>query len=138
MYGQKALDSDYEFTRLMIEATPSQVNLTTPEKDAIRTSTLLTMKAIAVPVDSGIFNVRTEGFKGFQYGDPAGHPKRIVVDLFSDERSLEIIFSRKDKTPLNVSQPEVNRVVMTLQKSSAGSEKPASKADPTARTQPGT
>ncbi|MFL6301617.1 MAG: hypothetical protein ACJ71N_13515 [Terriglobales bacterium] len=139
LYGEKSLDSDYAFTRIMLDATPSQLNLRTPHKDGVRASMLLMMKAIAVPVDSGIFNVHSGDFKGFQYGDPTEHPNRIVVDLFSDNKSLELTFSRKDKAALSVSQPEINRIVMTLQQSSAGSQAPSVRSNSKAqRTQPGT
>ncbi len=139
LYGENSLDSDYAFTRVMLDATPSQLNWVTPHKDGVRASMLLIMKAIAVPVDSGIFNVHSGNFKGFQYGDPNEHPKRIVVDLFSDDKSLEIMFLQKGKAPLNVSQSEINRVVMTLQRSSAGTMTPPARTDSKAhRTQPGT
>ena len=116
LYGENSLDSDFAFTRIMLDATPSQLNLVTPHKEGVRTSMLLIMKAIAVPVDSGIFKVHTHDFQGFQYGDPAEHPKKIVVDLFSDDRCLEIMFFRQGRSPLDITQAEINRVVMTLEK----------------------
>lgn len=113
-YGDKATGSDYEFLNLALNTTPSQVRLFGSKEDAARKSVLIMMKAIIVPGDSGLFTVRTNEFRGFQYGDPSKHPKRVTVSLYSDKGGIELSFSRKDLKPLAISQADINRVIQTL------------------------
>jgi hypothetical protein len=93
VFGQDALQSDYALTRLMLETTPNRVTLRTGRKDAIATLVMLMVKGLATPpADSGIFLVHTNEFEGFQYENPALHPKRVLVDLFAPDQSLEFTF----------------------------------------------
>jgi hypothetical protein len=62
---------------------------------------------------SGIFLIQTNGFRGFQYGDPASHPPEVQVDLFSDQAHLHFVFSQKKNT-VGISQAEINRVIQTV------------------------
>jgi len=96
------------------DATPGSIRLVDSKQDVARTTTLLIFKAFIVPGDSGIFMVQANDFKGFQYGDPSKHPKRITVSLYSVDGGIEFSFARKDMQPLAISQAEINRVVQTL------------------------
>jgi len=71
-------------------------------------------KAFIVPGDSGIFMVQANGFKGFQYGDPSKHPKRVTVTLYSAEGGIELSFAQKDLKPLAITQADINRAIQTL------------------------
>jgi hypothetical protein len=113
-YGEKAAQSDYDFLRLILNATPGSIRLVDSKQDVVRTSTLLTFKVLIVPGDSGIFRVQANDFKGFQYGDPSKHPKRITVTLCSADGVIEFSFARKDMQPLAISQAEINRVIQTV------------------------
>ena len=113
-YGDQAAQSDYEFLKLALNATPAGVRLLDSKKDVVRKSTLVLIKVIVVPGDSGIFEVRANEFKGFQYGDPAKHPKRVTVTLYSADGGIEFSFSRKDMKPLAISQADINRAIQTL------------------------
>ena len=111
--------SDYDFHRAMLGIKPSSITPFSSQKFAAAAMTLLIIKAIAVPEDSGIFDIKREPFRGFQYGDPTKHPRRIVVDLYSGDRSAEVVFLRKDNQPLDLSQADINRVIQTLSYSSS-------------------
>jgi len=118
VFGQDALQSDYALTRLMLETTPNRVTLRTGRKDAIATLVMLMVKGLATPpADSGIFLVHTNEFEGFQYENPALHPKRVLVDLFAPDQSLEFTFllNYEGASP-SVSQADINRVVQTVRK----------------------
>ncbi|MGO9650109.1 MAG: hypothetical protein ACLPOO_18910 [Terriglobales bacterium] len=125
IYGD-AMESDYALTRLMLESTPEKVSLLGPKKDAVGRAMMLAIKAIAVPENSGMFSVQTRDFKGFQYGEPLNTPKRIIVDLFTDDGSLEFMFFKQDQgipntvapvdRQVTVSQPEINAVVQSVRK----------------------
>jgi len=39
--------------------------------------------------DTGIFNIQNQSYRGFQLGDPKAHPRRVAVQLYSDEGSIE-------------------------------------------------
>lgn len=113
-YGDQAAQSDYEFLRLALNATPGSIRLVDSKQDVARTTTLLIFKVLLVPGDSGIFMVQANDFKGFQYGDPSKHPKRITVSLYSAAGGIEFSFARKDMQPLAISQAEINRAIQTL------------------------
>jgi len=55
--------------------------------------------------------------KGFQDGNPQVRQDEIIVHLFSDDGSVEMIFLQKNyQNPNGVSQPEINRIVQSLHK----------------------
>jgi hypothetical protein len=118
VFGNEALQSDYVLTRLMLETTPNKLTLSTGRKDASATLSMLVVKSIATPAaDSGMFFVHTDQFDGFQYENPALHPKRVLVDLFSPDQSLEFTFllNYQGASP-RISQADINRIIQTVRK----------------------
>lgn len=113
-YGDSALQSDYEFLKLALNTTPASIRLTDSKQDVVRKSALVLIKAIVVPGDSGIFEVQANNFRGFQYGDPGKHPKRITVTLYSADGGVEFSFLQNDLSPVTISQADINRVIQTL------------------------
>lgn len=80
---------------------------------------LLLIKSIALPksAETGIFTIQNQSYKGFQEGNPQVRQDRIIVDLYSDEGGVEMIFFQKDyKSSTGVTQPEINRIVQSLRK----------------------
>ncbi len=113
-YGDKAAQSDYDFLRLALNTTPGSIRLVDSKEDVARKTTLLLFKTLIAPGDSGIFAVQANEFKGFQYGDPSKHPKRVTVTLYSAQGGIELSFSQKDMKPLAISQADINRAIQTL------------------------
>lgn len=118
VYGDGALQSDYNFQRLILETTPDKITLLSSKKMAVSQSVLLMVKAIAVPGDpsSGIFAIQGKEFKGFQYGSPRISPKRLNVELFPEDGHLDLIFGQKKDGPTVISQADINRIVQTIHK----------------------
>jgi hypothetical protein len=117
--GDGALESDYSLQRLILEATPGQVNLLTQRADAARGAMLLVMKGVMIPRggESGIFRVQNEKFQGFQFGDPQSRPKMMSVEIFAENAGLNFIFAQKEKgTTPAITQAEINRVIQTARK----------------------
>lgn len=94
IYGDEALQSDYLFHRIMLEATPHKITPFVSKKQAISEAMLIVMKAISAPrgAESGIFEVSVGGFKGFQFGRPQSAHGGFSVELYSDTASLDLIF----------------------------------------------
>jgi hypothetical protein len=117
-YGDDALQSDYSFKRLILEATPDKITVFSRSRTAVSQGLLLMIKAISTPgdPDSGIFEVRAKGFKGFQYGRPMSPPKHLNVELFPEGGHLDLIFEQKRNGPTVISQADINRVVQTIHK----------------------
>ena len=91
--GEEPLQSDYALTQLILETTPKKITLRSDRQNASATLAMLVVKSIATPpADSGMFLLHTDEFDGFQYEDPTQHPKRVLVDLFAQDRSLEFTF----------------------------------------------
>ena len=115
-FGDDALESDYALTSLMLETRPMSFH--TPHDQQGPLMARLLLKAIATPAaDSGMFAIRTQEFKGFQYQDPEASPKWVLLDLFAADRGLEFQFFLHDHgAPPRVSQADINRVVRTVHK----------------------
>jgi hypothetical protein len=69
--------------------------------------------------ETGIFNVPNSSYKGFQKGNPQVRQDGIAVHLYSEEGSVEFIFFEKDyPNSQGITQPEINRIVQSLRKTS--------------------
>ena len=69
------------------------------------------------PAETGIFNLQSRGFNGFQYGDPRSRPDVFQLRLYSDGGRVEVIFVQGGyHEPSGVTQPEINRIVQSLRK----------------------
>lgn len=118
MYGAEALQSDYSFHRMMFEATPNKITPFVSRQQAISQAMLILQKGICAPrgADSGIFEVRAGDFEGFQFGRPQSAQTGLSVELYSDTASLDFIFGQKASGSVVISQPDVNRILVTLHK----------------------
>jgi len=116
IYGDEALQSDYEFHRILLETTPDTITPFISKRRAISLSMLLIMKAISAPrgAETGIFAVHAGAFKGFQFGQPQSSPTGISVELFADSGSLSFIIGQKKNGSTIISQPDINRILETL------------------------
>lgn len=116
LYGDEALQSDYNFKRLILETTPDKVALLRDRRTDVSQGVLLMVKAICVPGDpnSGIYAVQGQEFKGFQYGRPQSPPKQLSVELFPANGHLDLIISQKAQGPTVISQADINRIVQTI------------------------
>lgn len=116
LYGDEALQSDYNFKRLILETTPDKVTLLSDERTDVSQGILLMVKAICVPGDpnSGIYSVQGKEFKGFQYGRPQSPPKQLSIELFPPNGHLDLIFGQKMNGPTVISQADINRIVQTI------------------------
>ena len=122
VYSDAPLQSDYEFQKIMLGTTPGAVTPFISKKQAIGRVTLLVLKGLAAPrtAGSGVFNVSSDEFKGFQYGRAEGAPAGVDVELFSDTSSIGLTFARKPGGPVAITQADINRVLRTLHRLSSG------------------
>jgi hypothetical protein len=118
IYGDEALQSDYNFKRLILETTPEKITIFSDSRTAVSQGVLLMVKAMCVGGDanSGIFSVQGKEFNGFQYGLPQNPPKLLSVELFPADGHLDLIFGQKKNGSTVISQADVNRVVQTIHK----------------------
>jgi hypothetical protein len=118
IYGDEAVRSDYAFSKKLYEFTPSQMHhWSLSRRLHFQEYMLILVKSVVLTpsANGGIFYIQNQTFRGFQQGNPRLRPDRITVDLYSDKRCIEFIFSQKDyRNPSGVSQAEINRVVQSL------------------------
>ena len=122
-FGDRAVRSDYEFMKRVFTFSPDRIpHWSTTSAIQSRVMVLLLTKSI-VPVRSaqtGIFNLSNATYKGFEQGDP--HDPRtsrdgLLLSLYSDDGSIEIVIAEKEYSVVGgVTQPEVNRIVQSLHK----------------------
>lgn len=121
VFGSKAADSDYEFMKCVFEFSPARMHhwALGPPVHA-REAMLLVTKSIlpSRPAKSGIFNIHSTNYEGYQQGDPNSPSAKddgIVLSLYSQTDAFEIIFAQAKSKHL-VTQPEINRIAQTLHK----------------------
>jgi hypothetical protein len=119
VFAAAAAQSDYDFHKHLYEFTPDKMHLWALFPSVhYREQFLLDVKEVVLAgstADTGIFNVQSQNWRGFQLGDPKAHPLRIAVHLYSDKGSVELTFAGKDgRSPVAVTQPEINRIVESL------------------------
>ncbi len=121
-FGPGTSRSDYVFVKALYEFTPERMHHWTASTTVwSRDQMLLMMKSIALlkSAESGIFVLQNQNYLGFQEGNPQVRQDGIAVHLFSDEGSVEMLFFQKDyKNPAGVTQPEINRIVQSLRRTS--------------------
>jgi hypothetical protein len=72
------------------------------------------------PAESGIFNLQTQRYKGFQYGDSQGRPDVLELRVYSDDSRVDIKFLQGGyDEPTGITQPEINRIVQSLHKTAS-------------------
>jgi hypothetical protein len=117
MYGEKVLHSDYAFKRAIYECTPRKITLLTSRQDTASLSMIIFMKSVIAPmVDSEIYTIQSKDFQGFQLGNPLRRPRKMAVELYSDDVELEFNFNQKDSGLPAITQAEINRIIQTAHK----------------------
>jgi hypothetical protein len=118
IYGDEALQSDYNFKSKVFLITPSEITPFTSRKKAAVGCSLLVLKAITMPkADTGIFSIRTFDFQGFQFGSPQSRPFAITEELYSKDGGINLlIFQNVVGSTPSISQPEINRIIQSIHK----------------------
>lgn len=74
------------------------------------------------PAETGIFNLQSQEYEGFQYGDPRSRPDILQLRVYSNDSRVEIKFLQGSyDEPTGISQPEINRIVQSLRKTAPAS-----------------
>jgi hypothetical protein len=127
LFGEEAGQSNFAFTRAVLDMTPGRFSPFIPKMQAIQQGSLFMMKVAIMrsSASSGIFSLATKEFNGFQYGrPPLSSPKYVSVELFRDSKHIDIIFGQKPGGPVIISQADVNRVVQSVHGASHPEVKP--------------
>jgi hypothetical protein len=118
IFGPGSARSDYVFLNNVYSFTPDKMHhwslsqsLHVREEMVLIAKSMMLVKA----ADSGIFNLHNRTFTGFQQGDPQASRNTVVIDLYSGDDHVEMLFLQKDcHNPLGVTQAEINAVVQSL------------------------
>lgn len=119
LYGGEALGSDYSLLKAILDATPRKVGLLSSRRQAVGTMMLLLFKGMIVSEDAetGVFELRSGEFRGFQYGDPLRRPRSINVEIFAGDVGLAFLFAQRVSGPVPpITQAEINRVIQSTHK----------------------
>jgi hypothetical protein len=115
--GDEASESDYGFNKIMLQATPSDITPFVSPRRAAAAVWLLMIKGMSMPpAKSGIFSIQAGDFRGFQFENPRSRPNRISDYLYSEHGGIDLIFFQKvDGSAPVISQPEINRIIESIQ-----------------------
>ncbi len=136
LVGSEAMKSDYAFRAALLATTTRNLTPWMSQRESIRTDTLLMFKATSsIGGNTGLFQVESNGWRGFQFDDPTKGPKNVTLELYdSQDRHVEIVFIPNRSTGIGLTQQEINRVVQSL--SLSNSNAIASTTKPQARVEP--
>jgi hypothetical protein len=91
--------SDYPLAKLIYEFDPNTMRIWPPSPSTQYQELALYMGKSAIlssplsaQATTGIFNLNSKGYRGFQLGNPQRRPDTLRVRLYSDEGSFEITF----------------------------------------------
>ena len=117
-FGHEAMKSDYNLVKILYEFTPDAMHhWNVSSRIFSREAMLLILKSLAPAkcAETGIFKVQNQNFEGFQQGNAENREHGVVVDLYSDDGSVELIFTEKNYTAsAGVTKPEINRIILSL------------------------
>lgn len=126
VFGELTNRSAHDQEAALLSTTPESVRAFGPRAEAVRGTTLLTIKAIAIGpgLPTGVFSFQFPDKRGFQIGDPQ-KSDRVDLKVFGmGGHHVEIsLFTTKASTRL--SQPEINHILASLHPDSAGLAVPA-------------
>jgi hypothetical protein len=116
LFGEEATRTNYAFHRAMLEETADRVSPFESQREAVRSSMLLMVKAISsVGGETGLFEVQSSGWKGFQFDDPSRKPKSVTLEVYdTQDQHVEIIFFSGKSESAGVTQPDINRAFQSL------------------------
>ena len=114
--------SDYALAKLLYEFSPSKMHIWPPSPRTQYRQLMLFMGKSQIlshipsrPAESGIFNVRSRNYRGFQMGNPQVRPDWLRLDIYSSDGRFEITFMQGGyEEPVGVTQCEINRTVESL------------------------
>jgi hypothetical protein len=123
IYGRENVQSDYEFVRAALNASPSQLSLFLPWSKEVYAANLLRIKeALIVGPQTGLFSFKLGQLRGFQHGDPV-RDKNMEIDAYdADDHKLKLIFSSNSGPNGGMTQPDINRVLQTLRPAPASQQ----------------
>jgi len=130
-----AASSDYALAKLVYDFSPDTMHIWPPSpRTQYQRLMLYTGKSQilshvpSTPAGSGIFNLRSQSYRGFQLGSTQVRQDGLRLELYSDDGRFAITFLQEGyEEPAGVTQPEINRIVQSLHRTTA-SDSPKSLA----------
>ena len=115
VFGPEAMQSNYALASTILNLTPKRISLWISPREAAGTTILLNLKRIyTVNAETGLFSVKTSGYRGYQRGNPQ-RARNVDLSVF-DDRDHEFRFTvgTAPGKPLTITQPDINRILDTL------------------------
>jgi hypothetical protein len=119
LYGRENVQSDYEFARAALNASPSQLSLFLPWSKEVYAANLLMIKEASIMgSQTGLYSFEIGQLRGFQHGDPVRDKNVVVEAYYAAGRKFMVIFSSKSGPNGGMTQPDINRVLQTIRPAS--------------------
>lgn len=116
VFGDLMDRSPYDQYATLLNTTPRSIRAFGPRAEAVRGVTLLTIKAIAIPLpglNAGAFSFELHDKRGFQIGDPR-KSKSEFLEVFGMGNHYVEIACMTSKDSAKLSQPQLNRILTSL------------------------
>jgi hypothetical protein len=115
VFGDLMNRSAYDQYSALLNTSPATIRPFGPRPQAIRSATLLTIKAIALPASlgTGAFAFQFPDKRGFQIGDPR-KSTRVDLEVFGMNGHYVEIICGTAREGTKLTQPELNRILETL------------------------
>lgn len=115
VFGAEAMRSNYALASTVLNLTPKRISLWISPREAAATAILLGLKRIyTTNADTGLFSVKTLGYRGYQRGDPQ-RARNVDLSVFDDQdHEFHFIVGTAPGKPLTITQSDINRILYTL------------------------
>jgi len=115
VFGPEAMQSNYALASTILNLTPKRISLWISPREAAGTAILLGLKRIyTANAETGLFSVKTSGYRGYQRGDPQ-RARNVDLSVFDDQdHEFHFQVGTAPGKPLTITQPDINRILDTL------------------------
>ncbi|HET6928674.1 MAG TPA: hypothetical protein VFI45_00010 [Candidatus Acidoferrum sp.] len=115
LFGPQATETNYAFHRAILEETADKVSPFEAKREALRSSMLLMLKATSsVGGETGLFQIQSQDWKGFQFDDPSRNPQVTLEVYDREDRHIEIVLHSGKDVSSSLAQADINRTFQTL------------------------
>jgi hypothetical protein len=116
LFGEETTRSNYSLLSTILNLTPRDLRLSFSRQKMVSSSALLMLKPRWTgTVQGGLYSFQTDWLRGFQQGDPT-KDETVVIDAFdAHDNEIEISVGRVKSASRDATQPELNRIIYSLQ-----------------------
>lgn len=117
VFGENALKNEYSFLYEMLNTTKKDISFFGETSRTIRSSILLNMKNIYLPLEaeSGVYAFSGNNYRGFQFGDTTYKTRKIAINYFDENNNqIDMIIFIQNGNMAELKQEDINCIIKSI------------------------